>query len=226
MTRAASIAARALAAGAVALLGLAEAQDLNFGALRDDDRHVLRLGVGVEDAAVTSLGYDHLLPALGRTVALGARLDVVPVHASDWRLRMGAAAPLAQWGGWTVGATALGIARNSSTDLSRMTNLGVEASLWGGFYASRWFAAAGAGVDWAAATYIHNTSAYRTLVYDGARDGWYSSTGATLVYGVSGGLSFSNVDLVLRVGQRRDFDLATWLLPLYATVAVDIRFPG
>lgn len=227
MTRpASSIAALAIAVAAVAICGPATAQDLNFGALRSDDRHVLHVGVGVEDAAVASLGYAHLLPLLGRTLVLGGSLDVVPAHASDWRLRFGTAAPFASGGGWMAGAKTLGILRNARNDMNRMTNLGVEASLFGGFYAERWFLAADAGVDWATATYIRHTDAYRRLVYEGARDGWYSSTGAALVYGLSGGYSFSNVDIVVRAGQRRDFSLATWLLPFYATVGVDIRFPA
>lgn len=220
------IAALALAVGAVAICGPAAAQDLNFGALRSDDRHVFHMGVGVEDAMVASFGYGHLLPLLGRTFVLGGELDVVPVHVSDSRLRVGAVAPVASYGGWMAGAKVLGILRNASNDVNRMTNLGVEPSLFGGFYAKRWFLAAEAGVDWAPATYIHHTESYRRLVYEDARDGWYSSTGANLVYGVSGGYSFSNVDLVVRAGQRRDFRLATWLLPFYATLGVEVRLPA
>jgi len=221
-----TIAALALAVGAVAICGPAAAQDLNFGALRGDDRHVFHAGAGVEDAVVASFGYDYLLSLLGRTLVLGGELDVVPVHASDWRLRVGAVAPVTSYGGWMAGAKARGILRNASNEVNRMTNLGVETSLLGGFYAKRWFVAAEAGVDWATATYIHHTETYRRLVYEDARDGWYSSTGANLVYGVSGGYSFSSVDLVFRAGQRRDLRLATWLLPLYATVGVSVRLPA
>ena len=225
MTRPGSIvAALAIAAGAMAVGVPAVAQDLNLGALRSDDRHVLHVGVGVEDAMVASLGYGHVLSPLGHTLVLGGTLDVVSSHASDWRLRIGAVAPVASYGGWTVGAKTLGIVRNAANDMNTMTNLGVEASLFGGFYAERWFAAAEVGVDWAAATYIHHTDAYRRLVYADAQDGWYASTGGTLIYGVSGGYSFSNVDVVVRAGQRGDFSLATWLLPFYATVGVDVRF--
>lgn len=225
MTRLVSnLAALAVAVAAVAICGPAAAQDLNFGALRDDDRHILHVGVGVEDAVVASLGYGRVLPIMGRASVLGGTLDVVPAHASDWRLRLGAVFPITSHGGWTVGAKTLGIVRNAANDMSRMTNLGVETSLFGGFYAERWFVAAEAGVDWATATYVHHTDAYRRLVYDGARDGWYSSTGAGLVYGLSGGYSFSDFDLVLRAGQRRDFRLETWLVPLYATAGVDVRF--
>ncbi len=225
MTRPAStLAALAIAVGAVAASSTAAAQDFNFGALRDDDRHILHVGVGMEDAVVASLGYGHVLSLMGRTVVLGGTVDVVPAHASDWRLRVGAVFPVASYAGWMVGAKTLGIVRNASNDMNRMSNLGVETSLFGGFYAERWFLAAEAGVDWATATYIHHTDAYRRLVYENAQDGWYSSTGAALVYGVSGGYSFSSVDLVVRAGQRRDFSLSTWLLPFYATVGAAVRF--
>ena len=225
MTRPAStLAALAIAVGAVAVSSSAAAQDFNFGALRDSDRHILHVGVGMEDAVVASLGYGHVLSLMGRNVILGGTVDVVPVHASNWRLRFGTVFPVASYGGWMVGAKTLGIVRNARNDMNRMTNLGMETSLFGGFYAERWFLAAEAGVDWATATYILHTDTYRRLVYPDARDGWYSSTGAALVFGVSGGYSFSGVDLVVRAGQRRDFSLATWILPFYATIGADVRF--
>jgi hypothetical protein len=115
---------------------------------------------------VVSLGYGYLLPWIGRTLALTSELDVVPVHAADWRLRAGAA------------------------------------------------------------THIEHTDRYRQVVYADARDGWYSSPGATLAYGVFGGYSFTNVDVVVRAGQRRDFQLDTWMLPFYATAGVDARLPA
>lgn len=227
MTRAGSmISALAATAVAVAVCAPAHAQDLNFGALRGKDRHVLHLGAGVEDAVVTSFGYRYVLPALGRTLVVGADLDVVPVRASDRRLRVGMVAPVARSGGWIAGAKALGILRSARNDVNRMTNVGLETALSGGFYATRWFLAAEAGADWAAATYIRHTGSYRRVVYDGARDGWYASTGATLVYGLSAGYSLSSVDLVLRAGQRRDLSFATWLIPFYATVGIDVRIPG
>jgi hypothetical protein len=82
--------ALALAAG-----GQATAQDLNFGALRPDQRHVIHLGVAAEDAVVGSVGYAYLLPTLGRTIALTTQLDNVPMHGSNWRLQTGISAPLA-----------------------------------------------------------------------------------------------------------------------------------
>jgi hypothetical protein len=106
-----------------------------------------------------------------------------------------------------------------------MTNVGLETSAFGGFYDSSWFVAAEAGLDWAAATYIEHTERYRRVVYEGARDGWYSSTGTTMVYGLLGGYSFRNVDVILRAGQRRDLRLNTWMLPFYAGIAVELRLP-
>lgn len=231
MTRSAPIttflaATLAAVAASLAHAGPAAAQELNLAAIRPGDRHVLSVGAAAEDAVVLSLGYSRLLPSTGRTFALTSQLDVVPVDAANWRLRAGAAAPIASWGRWAAGGKALGIVRGASNQVNRMTNVGLETSVSGGFYDSRWFAAAEVGVDWAAATYIRHSDRYRQVVYAEARDGWYSSTGATVVYGLSGGYSFSNVDLVLRAGQRRDFRFETWMLPFYAGVAVNVRLPS
>jgi len=226
MIRASFLAALGAAVAAVAVSAPASAQELNFGAIQPGQHHVLHVGAGFEDAAVTSLGYSYLLPWRRGTVAFTTALDLVPVQPGDWRLRTGASAPLAAWGGWMVGGTALGIARGASNYVNSMTNVGVAASAWAGFHSRRWFVAADAGVDWAAATYIEHTDRYRRLVYADARDGWYSSTGATFVYGVTLGWSFTDVDLVLRAGQRTDVRLDTWLLPFFATVGVNIRLPS
>lgn len=215
---------RGLAAAlALAGPGAAEAQDVNFAAVRPHERHLLRAGVGVEDALVTSVGYGRLLSLADRPVAVTADVDLVPVHAADWRLRAGAAAPLARFGRWATGGQVRGLVRSASNQVNTMTNVGVETALTAGFYDRRWFLAAQAGLDWAAATYIHHGERYRRLVYDGARDGWYASTGTTVVYGLGGGYSFGRVDLVGRVGQRRDLALQTWLVPFYATLGVQVR---
>ncbi len=230
MTRPASRVRRALrhlaAALALAIGGAATAQELNFAALRPDEPHVVRAGIGLEDALVVTLGYGHVLSFRGRPLALTADVDMVPVHAADWRVRTGAVAPIASWGRWTAGAAVLGIVRNASNQVNTMTNVGAQTSLMGGFYDRRWFVAAEGGVDWATATYIRHSEQYRRLVYDGARDGWYSNAGASLVYGLSGGYSFRRFDLVARVGQRRDLELQTWLMPLYATLAINLRLPA
>jgi hypothetical protein len=205
---------------------VAAGQAFDVAAIRPGQRHLLHVGAGVEDAAIVSLGYGYLVPSPLRTVALTTELDVVPVHPSDWRLRAGVAAPaLAAAGRWGAGAKALGIARRAHDQVNTMTNAGVETSLTGGFYDARWFVAAEVGVDWAAATYIEHTARYRQTVYAGARDGWYASTGATVVYGLSGGYAFKNLDLVVRAGQRRDLHLDVWMVPFYAVVGVNVRFP-
>jgi hypothetical protein len=224
MTRLARLSALALAV-ALAAGGQAAAQDLNYGAIRPDQRHVIHLGVAAEDAVVGSVGYAYLVPWLGRRLALTSQFDNVPMHGSDWRLRTGVASPLAQYGRWMAGGKALGIARNAQNVANRMTNVGLETSAFGGFYDSSWFVAAEAGLDWAAATYIVHTDRYRRVVYEGARDGWYSSTGTTMVYGLFGGYSFRNVDVILRAGQRRDLRLNTWMIPFYAGIAVEMRLP-
>jgi hypothetical protein len=215
---------RSLAAAlAWTLCAVARAQDLNFAAIGPDDRHLLRAGVGVEDALVVSGGYGHVVSLRGRALVLAGDLDVVPVHAADWRVRAGAAAPLLSRGRWTAGGEVRGVVRHAGNQVNTMTNAGLESALTGGFYDRRWHVAVEAGVDWAAATYIHHSERYRRLVYDGARDGWYASPGTTLVYGVAGGWSFRGFDVVARVGQRRDLELRTWLLPLYATLGVNVR---
>ncbi len=105
-----------------------------------------------------------------------------------------------------------------------MTGLGVDLGAVGGWYSPGWFAALEAGVDWEIATHIANSDRYRQIVYAGARDGWYATPGANFRVGVQAGLSFSRLDLALRLGTLRDRKGDGPALPLYGTFAVTTRF--
>lgn len=53
-------------------------------------------------------------------------------------------------------------------------------------------------------TYVDHTDAYRSLVYAGARDGWYANPGGNLRAGLQGDVSFGRYDVIPRLGEVRD----------------------
>jgi hypothetical protein len=114
--------------------------------------------------------------------------------------------------------------RGTSNAISDMTGVGVDASVLAGRYVRRWYAALELGFDWAIATRIVNSDAYRMSVYEGARDGWYGDPGGNFRYGVQGGVSVGRYDVILRAGQLRDTSGGAPLLPFYGTLAVGARF--
>lgn len=105
-----------------------------------------------------------------------------------------------------------------------MIDLGGDVAVLAGHYAPRWFAAAEVGFDWALATHIDHSDAYRMLVYADARDGWYGNTGGLFRYGLQGGITFGGNDVVLRAGQLRDVAGNPPLFPIYGTLSYDRRW--
>ena len=106
-----------------------------------------------------------------------------------------------------------------------MTGIGVDGGLVGGYYRPGWFVAAELGADWAATTHVDHSNLYRTSVYDGARDGWYSGPDdGNFRYGLQSGASFGQYDLVLRAGQMLTAHGGKPLLPFYATVAFNTKW--
>ena len=105
-----------------------------------------------------------------------------------------------------------------------MTGVGADVGAVGGYYARHWFVAGELGFDWAMSTYVAHSDAYRSAVFDGARDGWYPNPGGNARAGLQGGVSFGRYDAILRLGQVRGIDGDPPLLPFYGTLALDARW--
>ncbi len=211
---------------AVLAAGPAGAQEINLARLGDGAQNRVSLRAGAEYGLVTGVGYSREVPALGRTMLLGADVTMPwgNLDAGDWRLRVEALVPIVGGERWKLAGTVAPTLRETTNDVARMTALGLDAGVVGGWYAPRWFAAVDAGADWSFATYVENSERYRQIVYAGARDGWYRMPGGNFRAGVQAGLSFSRFELALRLGRLRDLKGNGPALPIYGTLAVTTRF--
>jgi hypothetical protein len=198
--------------------------DPNFAAVDDGD-HIVSVTTGAEHGLVLGLGYGRALSLAGRPIVVGASaaLQWAEVDASDFRIAAGARVPIAG-DRWRVIGGIDAIVRGADNDVARLINTGVDISLLAGRYGDRWFAAVEAGFDWALATRVDHTDAYRMQVYADARDGWYGNTGGTFRYGIQGGATFGGNDIVLRAGKLHGIDGAPAVFPIYATLGYDRRW--
>lgn len=203
----------------------ARAQAVNFNAL-DEGTNLATVATGAEYGLVLGLGYGHVLAVADRPVVLAGELALqwAEVDVSDFRIRAGAYAPLVGRGRWKLIGGLTSIVRGTSNDAARMLDVGADVALLAGHYAPRWFAAAEAGFDWAIATRIAPSDTYRMQVYADARDGWYAIPGGMFRYGIQGGITFGDNDVVLRAGQQRDIAGELPLFPFYATLGYDRRW--
>src|SRR5262249_41515723 len=132
--------------------------------------------------------------------------------ASNYQVRVGALAPIVAWRRFELAGSLKPTLRGTEDDLGRMTALGADAALVGGYYAPHWFLASELGFDYALTTHITHSQLYRDTVYEDARDGWYINPGGNFRLGGQAGASFWRYDVVLRAGILRDM---TGSLPLF-----------
>lgn len=223
MNRSATCAAIALALAAPVTPALA--QPINLGSL-DDEPNRVQVSTGAEYGFVAGVGYSRILPFLDRRVVLSgeATLPWASLDLADYRVRAGALVPIVGSTRWKLAGALAPTLRGTRNQVSDMTDLGVDASLVGGFYTPRWFVALESGVDLALTTHVRPSDAYRMNVHAGAQDGWFANPGANLRGGLQAGVTLARYDLILRAGQVRDAGGAAPLLPFYGTLTVDARW--
>lgn len=203
----------------------ARAQELNLSTL-DEAPNRVHVTTGAEYGFVAGAGYSRVLPVFDRVLVLTgeATLPWAGLDLSDYRVRVGALVPIVGSARWKLAGSVAPTVRGTKNDISRMTDVGVDVGLVGGYYARRWFAAAELGVDLAATTHIAHTDEYRMSVHADAKDGWYANTGGNLRAGLQAGVAFSAYDVILRAGQVRDVAGDPPLLPFYGTLTVAKRW--
>lgn len=205
---------------------VARAQSINLATLDDDAVNRVHVSTGAEYGFVAGVGYARSVGILDRRVLLSGDLTLpwAGLDASDYRLRAGALVPIAGSHRWRLAGTIAPTLRETKNTIARMTSLGADLGVTGGFYARHWFLAGEAGFDWAMTTHVAHSDLYRQAVYADARDGWYARAGGNIRYGLQTGTSFGRHDLVLRLGQTRDVAGASTLLPLYGTLTFETRW--
>jgi hypothetical protein len=218
--RLARVVSFALAAAAVTT---ASPQELNLAATSTDRPGIVQVRTGLDHALLGELGYRRVIAWGERQLFVGgdfatpwARPDL-----RDYRVRATVGAPLGTEH-WKLVGWLSPTLRGTENAASDMAALGADLRLAGGYYAPRWFVAGEVGVDWVAATHVSFRDRYRTLVYSGAKDGWYRSPGGTTYTGVHGGVSFSTFDVVVRAGHPRTTALETQTVPFYLTLGVNV----
>lgn len=204
----------------------AHAQEVNLSTLEAEQSDRVYARTGAEYGFSAGLGYARTLRMLSRASLASAEVTApwAGFDGSDFRLRIGVLTPLAKWGGWQIAATVAPTLRRTGNDLGRLTNVGADVGLTGGYYRSHWFLSVEAGFDWAISTHVAHSKGYRDHVFEEARNGWYGAPRGNARYGLQTGVTFSRFDVAFRVGQLRDTRGEAPLLPFYGTLALVTRW--
>jgi hypothetical protein len=199
----------------------AQAQEVNLARLDEGPENRVYVRTGAEWAFVAGVGYARTVPVGQRRLVLLGELTApwAAADASDYQARVGALVPILAWRGWQLAGSLEPTVRGTKNDLGRMTSLGANAGVMGGYYAHHWFAAGELGFDYTLTTRIAHSQLYRDSVYENARDGWYVNPGGNYRLGGQAGASFGRYELALRAGILRDMMGGQPMFPLYATLA-------
>jgi hypothetical protein len=204
------------------------AEELNLAAASAERPNLLLVRTGLDHAFVLDVGYRRVIEWGGRQLFLGGDLEVpvAGLDAGDFRVRAVAAASLLGGAGrgWKLVGSLGPTLRATQSAGGDEHAVGVDVRLTAGYYA-RWWCAAELGLDWAAATYVEPSRAYRDVVYADAKAGWYGNPGGTLYAGLNAGVSLGAVDLLLRAGHPRTMALGAQTVPLFVLVGVNVVLP-
>jgi hypothetical protein len=211
---------------ALLLSSPALAQELDLAKLDEGPANRVYVRTGAEWAFVAGVGYARTVPIGPRRLVLLGELTApwASADASDYQARVGALMPIFGWGGWRLAGSFEPTLRGTKNDLGRMTSLGANAGLTGGYYARHWFLAGELGFDYMLTTQVTHSKLYRENVYQDARDGWYINPGGNYRLGGQAGVSFGRYELAARAGILRDMMGGDPMFPLYATLALSTRW--
>src|SRR4051812_4976928 len=199
----------------------ARAQEVNLARLDEGPANRVYVRTGAEWAFAMGVGYERTASFARHPVLLVGELSApwVAANTSDYQARIGVLAPILGWRGLKLAGSLEPTLRGTHNDLGRMTAIGADGGLTGGYYAPGWVLAGGFGLDYTLTTHIAQSKLYRDTVYDNARDGWYINPGGNYRLGAQAGLSSGRFDVILRGGTLRDMKGNLPIFPYYATVA-------
>ena len=189
-------------------------------------RKQMYMTFGLDPAVVTSLGVAGVGSLMEHDFRLSAEVGVVTakVDAGDFRTRLGVQTSLFKWRAVNLSGSATAIVRGTDNTIYRGVNFGADVSGALGVYRPRWFVAGDGGLDKAIITHVKMTDWYRKQFYADAKDGWYLDAGGTYHYGLAGGVTVRDFELMTRLGLAKTERYKQVMPPLYMSLGVGHAF--
>jgi hypothetical protein len=180
---------------------------------------------GLDPAFVASVGYQRVVPMLGRSWQFGAEAGVVTeqLDIRDYRARVEIRSSIVWWRSVHLVGSAAFITRGTENSIYRAIAFGSDFTGTLGVYRPHWFLAGEFGFDKAIITHLTQSDWYRQF-YPEAKDGWYLNAGGTFHYGPAAGVVIGPAELALRAGWRRTENFKDVTPPIYGVLGVGFRF--
>ncbi|MEE9167207.1 MAG: hypothetical protein V3U24_07090 [Candidatus Neomarinimicrobiota bacterium] len=143
---------------------------------------------------------------LSRNVTLTGDITL-PIFVMDlkhYRIDLGSRTALFNSEKWNIISALSVINKGTDNPVYAGYLFSIEEGLLLGHFATEWYMAIDLSYEKFLFTKIEHTHWYKESVHTDAKDGWYSSTGGNITFGLQGGYTFRNViELTLRFGMYK-----------------------
>jgi hypothetical protein len=190
---------------------LSFSQNLNWGSLKSDQKHIVHAYTGLDFGFVYGLGYSYQLKSkMPLLFNITYSFPSGKHFFDDFNTRIGAQCRLYSIKNFHISASFQGLYRRFQNPLVQLRNFGSDFSCNIGYYRKHGFIAAEAGFDKAIVTHFKHSDLYRTNVYNQVQDGWYEpATGGNFRYNIIAGGSWKHNDFYLKFGKVLTQDFKT-----------------
>jgi hypothetical protein len=208
-------------------IGSVNAQTINWASLKEENKHIVNAGFGLEYGAIYGLGYGYQINNRLFPIVVNIEYSFPSGNKifNDFKTKIGVQIRWIEYHGFQFSTKINGVFRRYGNDFSRLVNFGSDVSGIFGYYRPKLFVAGEVGFDKAIVTHFRHSKAYKDQ-YPGAVDGWYEpATGGNFYYGLQTGFSFRKQDVYLRAGKILSQDFKTTpMIPFYGQLGYNIKF--
>lgn len=199
-------------------------QSINWASLKEEDRHLLNVNVGIDYGVIYGVGYGyHVKSKL--PIVLNAEFSIPSGNKflDDFKTKIGAHVKLYEINNFNASINVNGIFRRYENTLVTLSNLGGSANIVIGYYSPKWYVNGEFGFDKAISTHFKHKDAYKSN-FPEVKDGWYETTGGNVQYGMQVGYSFNKSDIYLKGGKTTTQDFKTSpTIPIYVQLGYNFK---
>lgn len=206
---------------------------ISFGSLQaqvihhrdSDSRHMAGITMGMNSGIVYGIHHSYSLDLWNQDMEVSTSF-MLPIGSDivdDFALLSGLEWDFYQWESIHVSLGLQGGLRRIETETVRIHSIAMNSSLRVGYFRPMWFASVKADWDQPLLNHHKHSDFYKEYTYSEVKDGWYSSSGGLVHYGLEAGISWDSLGITLELFQERD--TVTWQTPdfdLYALIGMNL----
>lgn len=201
-------------------------QTYNLGSITDSTKHIAGANIGWEYAAIVGLNYSYKLPIkMPVFVQTGFSIPFGKNVVDDFKSNIGLGGKLYNKKNFHSVLTLNVLYKRYSSELVTMNQVGLDIKTLNGFYKPKWFVATEIGLELGLSTHFKHSETYKQNIYAEVKDGWYKPLSAGIMsFGVQGGYSFKQSDLIFRIGYFKTITSSVnALIPYYVTLGYNLK---